>query len=54
MCCKHLGSRQNDRESGNVITVELEENLIKKSISKQMLYGFYKRSTLYGSGDAKN
>jgi|TARA_B100000287_G_scaffold136405_1_gene128341 UDP-hydrolysing UDP-N-acetyl-D-glucosamine 2-epimerase len=49
----NIGSRQNDREKGgNVITVELEENLIKKSISKQINRGFYKRSTLYGSGDA--
>ena len=49
----NIGSRQNDREkSGNVINVNFEENVIFESISKQINHGFYKRSTLYGSGDA--
>ena len=49
----NIGSRQNDREkSNNVITVDFNEDLIRKSISKQMNHGLYKKSTLYGSGNA--
>ncbi len=49
----NIGSRQNDREkSNNVISIDFDEALIRKSISKQINHGIYKKSTLYGKGNA--
>ena len=49
----NVGSRQNDREqSKNVINVNFDENLIAKSILKQINHGIYNKSTLYGQGNA--
>ncbi len=49
----NVGSRQNDREQGkNVINVNFDENLIAKSILKQINHGIYNKSTLNGQGNA--
>ena len=49
----NIGTRQSDREKGkNVINVDFDEDLISRSISKQIDHGFYKKNTLYGEGNA--
>lgn len=51
----NIGSRQNDREKSiNVINVPFEKNKIIKAIQRQLINGKYKRSYLYGRGNASH
>jgi UDP-hydrolysing UDP-N-acetyl-D-glucosamine 2-epimerase len=48
-----VGSRQNGREyAENLIETDMSSNEIKDAIAKQLQHGRYKKSTLYGDGNA--
>ena len=51
----NIGNRQVNRERGsNVIDTDYDENQILKSIEKQITLNSYKKSNLYGDGQASN
>jgi UDP-hydrolysing UDP-N-acetyl-D-glucosamine 2-epimerase len=48
-----IGERQNKREHGqNIKFVKIKENLIINAVKKQIKHGKYKKSEIYGNGNA--